>query len=40
MAQKLQVIAFIVIVSKIGMQSSRWIIWHHECKHWRFSYSI
>jgi hypothetical protein len=40
MAQKLQVVAFIVIVSKIGMQSARWIVCNHECKHWRFSYSI
>ena len=30
MAQKLQVVAFIVIVSRIGMWSARWLLCHNE----------
>jgi hypothetical protein len=37
---KLQAVAIIVFVSKIGMRSARWLLCHNEWKHWRFCYSI
>jgi len=40
MAQKLQVVAFIVIVSRIRMRSARWVVCSHEWKHWIYSYRI